>query len=112
MPRRSVALLIADMLERIERIHRFTAGLEREAFLNDEKTIDSVVRNLEVLGEAASRLPEDFRGRNATIPWRKIVGLRHRIVHQYFDVDLELVWEIVQSELPTLEEQLRRLKLA
>lgn len=112
MPRRPVGLLIADMLERIERIRRFVAGLGHEAFLRDQKTIDSVVRNLEVIGEAASRLPKEFRDRNPAVPWRRIVGLRHRIVHEYFDVDLELVWEIVQSELPALERQLRGLMSA
>lgn len=81
MSRRPGGLLIEDMLERIQRIERFVADLDREAFLRDEKTIDSVVRNLEVIGEAAGRLPEEFRNRYAAIPWRRIVGLRHRIVH-------------------------------
>lgn len=111
MPRRHVGILLGDMLERIERIRQFVAGLERETFLGDQKTIDSVIRNLEVIGEAASRLPREFLDRNSSVPWRRIVGLRHRIVHEYFDVDVALVWEIVQSELPALEAQLRRLKL-
>ena len=109
MPRRSVELLIQDMLERIGRIQRFVAGLGREAFLADPMVIDSVVRNLEVIGEAANRVPRDFQDSHPDIPWRRIVGLRHRVVHEYFDVDLELVWEIAQSEIPVLQEQLRRL---
>jgi uncharacterized protein with HEPN domain len=84
--------------------------LGRDTFFTDRKTVDSVVRNLEVIGEATNRLPEDFRDQNPTIPWRRIIGLRHRIVHEYFDVDLALVWEIVQGELPVLEAELRRLK--
>ena len=105
MSRRPVGLLIEDMLERIRRIERFVADLDREAFLRDEKTIDSVVRNLEVIGEAASRLPGEFRESHAAIPWRRIVGLRHRIVHEYFDVDLDIVWTIVRAELPELKAQ-------
>ena len=85
-------------------------GVDRDAFLQDEKTADSVVRNLEVIGEAASRLPPAFRQQNATVPWRQIIGLRHRIVHDYFDVDLDLVWTIVHSELPTLVAQLQALE--
>ena len=109
MSLRSVRLLIDDMLERIGRIERFLTGLERDAFLRDEKTADSVVRNLEVIGEAASRLPQEFREQHAGIPWRQIVGLRHRIVHEYFDVDLDLVWTIACTELSPLKAQLRAL---
>jgi hypothetical protein len=110
MPHRPVGLLLEDILERIERIRRFVAGLGRDAFVTDLKTVDSVVRNLEVIGEATRRLPEAFRAENPSIPWRRIIGLRHRIVHEYFDVDLALVWEIVQGELPVLEAELRQLK--
>jgi uncharacterized protein with HEPN domain len=97
------------MLERIERIKRHVAGLDPTAFLRDDKTSDSVVRNLEVIGEAANRLPRGFRERHSEIPWARIIGLRHRVVHAYFDVDLELVWEIVSTELPTLKTWLRSL---
>jgi uncharacterized protein with HEPN domain len=90
------------MLERVKRIERFVTGVEREGFLQDEKTADSIVRNLEVIGEAASRLPQEFKNQHPEIPWRQIVGLRHRIVHDYFDVDLDLVWTIVRAELPPL----------
>ncbi len=110
MSRRPIRLLIEDMLERIERIERFVAGLDHKAFLGDEKTIDSVVRNLEVIGEAAGRLPQELRDRHPEIPWRQIVGLRNRIVHQYFDVDLQLVWEIVRVELVDLKRQLSALR--
>jgi uncharacterized protein with HEPN domain len=103
MSRRPVRQLLADMLERIERIEEFVTGLDRDAFLGDVKTADAVVRNLEVFGEAANRLPVDFQDRHPEVPWRQIVGLRNRIVHAYFDVDLELVWTIARGELPTLK---------
>ena len=69
MSRRPARILIEDMVERIERIERFMAGLERDAFLRDEKTADSVVRNLEIIGEAASRLPQDIRDHYGEVPW-------------------------------------------
>lgn len=110
MSDRPVDLLLDDMVERIERINRYVGGMSREAFLADSKTIDSVVRNLEVIGEAANRLPPEFCARHPEIPWRRIVGLRNRIVHEYFDVDIDLVWEIVSSELPTLRSQVTGLR--
>ena len=107
MSRRPTTRLVVDILERIERIGRFIADFDRESFLRDEKTCDSVVRNLEVIGLAANRLPDAFTASHPEVPWRRIVGLRNRIVHEYFDVDLELVWEIVEAELPGLKAGLR-----
>lgn len=107
MSRRSPDLLLADIMERVERIERHVAGMDLKAFLKDEKTIDAVVRNLEVIGEAANRMPLAFRTEHAEVPWRRIVGLRNRVIHAYFEVDLELVWEIVCNELPTLKSQVR-----
>ncbi len=81
MPKRDATLLIEDIETAISRIEKYTTGLKREAFLTDEKTIDAVVRNLEIIGEATRQLPEDFRKRHSTIPWQKMAGLRNRIVH-------------------------------
>lgn len=106
MSNRSPDILLADMLEAIERIESFTVGMDGHAFEQDRKTIDAVVRNCEVLGEAASRLPEDFRKSHAEVPWHQAIGLRHRIVHEYFGVDLEIIWQIVQHDLPVLKARL------
>jgi uncharacterized protein with HEPN domain len=78
----------------IEKIDRYVAGLDHDAFIRDYKTIDSVVRNLEIIGEAANRLPENFKAQRSEIEWRQIIGLRNRIVHAYFNIDVEIVWEI------------------
>jgi uncharacterized protein with HEPN domain len=110
MSDRPVAALIEDMLERIDRIARYTRGLDHDAFVGDEKTIDAVVRSFEVIGEAARRLPPEFKTRHSEIPWHQIAGLRNRIVHEYFDVDIELVWEIAQTQLPGLKVSLVRLR--
>jgi len=109
MPKRDPALLIEDMLGAIRKIERYMAGLEREGFLQDEKTIDSVVRNLEILGEAARQLPEDFTIRYPNVPWRQIAGLRNRIVHDYFDLDLEIIWQVIHYDLSSLRSQLEHL---
>ena len=109
MSHRPTNALIEDMLERIGRIDRAVAGMDRDAFLQDDKTIDAVIRSLTVIGEAASRLPQDFKDQHPGVPWHRIVGLRHRIVHDCFDVDLELVWAIVENELSSLRVQLARI---
>lgn len=93
MSPRPATILLDEMLGAIARIERYVAGLDRAGFISDEKTTDAVVRNLEVIGEAAARLPEDLRAGWPSVPWRRVIGLRNRIVHEYFGVDLEIVWD-------------------
>ena len=100
MSGRTPRKLVEDMLERIERIGRCVAELDQAAFVQDETSIDAVVRNLEVIGEAASRMPKDVRASATGIPWQRIIGFRHRIVHAYYDVDEDIVWEIVIRRCP------------
>jgi len=106
MSRRAPPLLVEDIWEALEKIQRYVAGLDHATFIKDDKTIDSVVRNLEIIGEAANRLPEDFRAQHTEIEWRKIIGLRNRIVHDYFNIDVEIAWEIIQKDLPKLKSKL------
>lgn len=106
MSRRATPLLVEDIWEAIEKIERYTAGLNHDTFIKDDKSIDSVVRNLEIIGEAANRLPENFRTQHSEIEWRKIVGLRNRIVHDYFSIDVEIVWEIIRKDLPLFKSKL------
>lgn len=100
--RRADRLLVEDMLESMGRIAGYIAGMGRKEFLSDRKTIDAVVRNLEVVGEAASRLTDAARKQRGDIEWPLIVGLRNRIVHEYFGIDSEIVWEIIAHDLPAL----------
>lgn len=110
MSHRPVHLLIEDIWESIEKIERFVLGFDREAFRRDDKTVDSVVRNLEIIGEAANRLPEDFKSIHSKIGWSRIVGLRNRIVHDYFGIDLEIIWEILQKELPDFKAKVSAIR--
>lgn len=106
MSNRTIHLLVNDMLEAIDRILQYKQDLPFDTFSNDQKTIDAVVRNLEIIGEAANRLPEEFKEKHSEIEWYKIVGLRHRIVHEYFGIDIQLIWQILQSDLPVLRKYL------
>ena len=85
-------------------------GLSRAEFLEDEKTIDAVVRNLEIIGEAVRSVSIDFKEEHASVPWSKIAGLRNRIVHDYFGLDLEIIWEVLQRSLPEFKQQLVRIR--
>ncbi len=78
-------------------------------FVADEKTVDAVVRNFSIIGEASSRLPEDFRDSNSQIDWPRIRGFRNRIVHNYFGVDHSIVWSIIENFLPGLVADVERL---
>ncbi len=92
---------LAQILECIDKIVRFTAS-GREAFLRDAMVQDAVIRNLEVMGEAAKRLDEAFRSAHPDVPWRALAGLRDVLIHQYEGVDLERVWMVVERDLPTV----------
>jgi uncharacterized protein with HEPN domain len=108
MPR-DYKVFLEDMRDAIVKIRRYTSGLELKAFADDEKTVDAVVRNLEVLGEAAKSVPEDVRSRHTQIDWRRVTDLRNILIHQYFAVDVEIIWDIVQNKLPDLERQVRQM---
>ncbi len=110
MSKRSALLLVQDMLDSIQKIRRYTYGLSQETFQENDLVVDAVVRNLEVIGEAARQIPEAVRERYPAIPWRRVIGLRHVVVHAYFDVDLEIVWKIVAEQLPVLEQHLLRMR--
>jgi len=106
MSKRPIDLLLNDIRNAIDRIEQYTENLTIEAFSKDQKTIDAVVRNLEIIGEAANRLPEDFKASLPNIEWRKVVGLRHRIVHEYFGIDIQIIWQILHKDLPEFHQKL------
>jgi uncharacterized protein with HEPN domain len=96
------------MRDAMDRIHRYTTG-GRAAFFADPMVQDSVIRNLEVMGEAVRQVSATTRAAHPEIPWKQIAGTRDRVIHGYFTVDLEIVWEIVEAELPRLRDRLAAL---
>ena len=97
---------LADVLEAIERIERHTSA-GRGAFDTDELVQVWVVRHLQIIGEAVGHLSEDVRARYPDVPWRSITGMRHVLVHGYFEVDLDLIWLVVENELDRLKSTIR-----
>ena len=102
MSKRDTLLLLEDMLESVQKIKRFTNELDYEAFLSDDRTVDAVVRNFEIVGESANRLDQEFRDLHSEVEWNRIRGFRNRIVHDYFGIDNRLVWTIIESYLDDL----------
>ena len=106
MPSRDWRFRIEDMLEAIGRIEEFVHGRNLDSFLNDRRTSDAVVRNLEILGEAARNIPEEIVSRYPEVPWKKARDMRNVLIHAYFGVDLPSVWQTIQEDLPPLKAQL------
>ncbi len=112
MSKRNEQLLIADILQAINKIERYLANMSYETFLTDEKTIDAVVRNFEIIGEAANQIPQTFVEQHPEIPWRDLSDFRNVLIHAYFGVDLQMVWQIVELDLNTLKKQIQNIQKA
>jgi uncharacterized protein with HEPN domain len=108
MPR-DYRVSLDDILEAAEAIREFTAGMTFEEFRKDRRTSHAVIRDLEVIGEAAKNVPEEVRNRYPEVEWKRMAGLRDILSHHYFGVNVEIVWDIVQNKLPALVEQVRRM---
>jgi uncharacterized protein with HEPN domain len=109
MSKRHPELLVKDILESAGKILSYTDQMTFDEFLCDGKTIDAVIRNFEIIGEASLRIDEDFRLENPQIEWKKLRGFRNRIVHDYFGIDYEIVWSILTEDLEELIFQLDQL---
>lgn len=106
MSKRDWKLFIEDILECIGKIEKYIENMKFENFENDIKTIDAVVRNLEIMGEASKNIPANVKEKYQNVYWKGITGLRDRIIHKYFGVDLKIIWHIIKEELPPLREQM------
>ncbi len=98
---------LQDILEAIDHIERYTAR-GREVFEQDELIQNWFIRHLQIIGEAARGLPQEMRDRTSQVPWSKIIGMRHILVHGYFEIDKDVVWSVVVSDLPHLKQGIER----
>lgn len=109
MSKRNNALLLADILTAIDKIQTYTEGLDFHSFMADNRTVDAVERNFEIIGEAANQLTSDFREATPHIMWHGIISFRNRLIHGYFGVDYQILWYLIQNELPQLKVDLQNI---
>ncbi len=108
MSRRSPAASLQDIVEAIRRIRLYTTDMDYVGFVRDTKTQDAVIRNIEIIGEAARNIPAPITEVNPSIPWKQIAGTRDRLIHDYFGINLDIVWNIVDQELSPLLEGIQK----
>jgi uncharacterized protein with HEPN domain len=109
MSKRDFRILLEDIVVAIDRIKSYTSGMDISSFAEDRKTIDAVVRNLEIIGEASNRVPKSVKQKYDNIEWHKIISVRNRIIHEYFGVDYEIVWEIITKSLDDLKVKISKI---
>ncbi len=107
--RKDPAIFLRHMLESIQAIEEYTTGLSEADFLADRRTQDAVVRRLEIIGEAVRKLPEETKGLASDVAWQQIAAMRNLLIHEYFGVDLRLVWRVVGKDLPPFKKHIETL---
>lgn len=99
-------LYLEHIIESIEALEKYSQNLSKEDFSNSLLIQDAICRRLEIIGEAANKLDDEFKEKNPVVPWNKIVGMRNLLIHEYFQVDLDQVWNTIQKSIPELKKQI------
>jgi len=101
---------LTDLVLACEEIGEFIRGMDYDNFSKDKKTVNAVIRSLEVIGEATKNLPMEFRLKHADIPWKRMAGMRDKLIHEYFGIDKEMVWHAAQKHIPQILPLLKNLQ--
>jgi len=107
MSKRSVKCYLQDILDAIEKIKKYTAKVDYEMFSKNQMMIDAVLMNIAIIGENVKKIPEDVKERYPDIPWKDIAGMRDKVIHDYFGVDVNIVWETIKKDVPELEQKIK-----
>ena len=99
-PQREWRFYLDDMIRFAQKVLRYTQNLDQAAFINNEPYYDATLRNLELIGEAATNIPENIKTNHPEIPWRQIIATRNRIIHGYLGIDNDIIWSIITDEIP------------
>jgi len=100
---------LQDIIDSINDIESFVNGVDFDSFGKDKKTMNAVVRSLEIIGEAVKKIPEDMKDKNPDIPWKNMSGMRDKLIHEYFGIDEEIVWNVATEELPPLRPLFKKI---
>ncbi len=106
---RDYELYLEDILTACARILRYTEGIDFDRFTNDDLVYDAVLRNIEIIGEAAKNVPMEIRLQHPDVDWRRIAGMRDIVAHRYFSIHDEIVWDVIQNKIPELQTAIRRI---
>lgn len=109
MRKRDYGDYIQDILDSINDIENFTQDITSEEFTKDRKTINAVIRSTEVIGEATKKIPKSIKDRHPAIPWKKMAGMRDKLIHEYFGIDVEILWKAAKDELPPLKPSIQKM---
>ncbi|HUT71488.1 MAG TPA: DUF86 domain-containing protein [Desulfatiglandales bacterium] len=107
--KRDHQIFVKDIIAAIKAIEQFVEGLSLSEFKDDDRTSSAVIRKFEIIGEAAKHIPESVKGTYPDVPWKRMAGMRDRLIHGYFGIDYQLVWDAIQLELPELKPRLKKI---
>ena len=111
MGKRDYGDYIKDIIDSINDIETFIKDIDFEEFAGDKKTVNAVIRSIEVIGEAAKKIPKSLKNKHSIIPWKKMAGMRDKLIHEYFGIDVEILWKVAKDELPPLKPLIQEIIL-